>query len=398
MKPVLSTLAVITACVVLSVSTSPRAESLEPVWDSGLSLQNEDGTIRVNVGGHIHNDWAVFPTQDEEIENAVGDFEDGTEIRSARLYVAGRLYGNLDFKVQYDFASGQAAAKTVFVGLAGIPYVGSIRAGHFQEPFSLDWITSTNSIPFMERSHIQTFVPGWNTGLLAGNSILNRRATWHVGLFRDTDSAGAGSGDGKYSVTARATGLLWKTDQGSVIHLGLGYSHRRPASGTVSYSAMPGSHLGNQILGTGNLAADKVNLVAPELLFIGGSFSLQGEAAFSSTDGMSDPLYGFYALMSYFLTGETRPYKTSSGAPGSVRPARNFGDGIGAWEVLARYAYIDLNGSDVNAGTAATAELGLTWYLNPNARVMGTFGITDIDVQNYSGLSSVVQMRFQAHM
>ena len=72
-----------------------------------------------------------------------------------------------------------------------------------------------------------------------------------------------------------------------------------------------------------------------------GPFSLQSEFIYSTldTEFMGDAdLYGWYVFASYFLTGESRPYKTSNGTFDRIRPNQNFLDdgGMGAWKL--RYA------------------------------------------------------------
>ena len=49
-----------------------------------------------------------------------------------------------------------------------------------------------------------------------------------------------------------------------------------------------------------------------------------------------------------------------------TRPPRGTG---GAWEVGARYSFVDLTAGPVRGGKLDDVTLGLTWYLNPLFRV-----------------------------
>jgi phosphate-selective porin len=109
---------------------------------------------------------------------------------------------------------------------------------------------------------------------------------------------------------------------------------------------------------------------------------------------------GFYIYGSYFLTGESRNYSTSSGAFDRVKPKTDFHPtegGWGAWEIGLRYSNIDLSDGNVNGGEADNITVGLNWYLNPNVRWMANYVYSD--VENREGVSdddlNIVQTRFQ---
>jgi phosphate-selective porin len=44
--------------------------------------------------------------------------------------------------------------------------------------------------------------------------------------------------------------------------------------------------------------------------------------------------------------------------------------GRGAWEVLARYNYLNMDSKGVNGGVLNGIVLGVNWYLNPKCRFM----------------------------
>ncbi len=81
---------------------------------------------------------------------------------------------------------------------------------------------------------------------------------------------------------------------------------------------------------------------------------------------------GYYAYGSYFLTGETRPFR--NGNFDRIKPFRELGkEGLGAFEIALRYDHLDLSDTPVpgRAGNQAeTVTLGLNWYFNPYAKML----------------------------
>ena len=73
----------------------------------------------------------------------------------------------------------------------------------------------------------------------------------------------------------------------------------------------------------------------------------------------------YYVQVSFFVTGETKPYKKDRGTFGSPKPLAE----SGAWEMTGRYDLIensDLGATDEPEVTQMT--LGVNWYAEPNVR------------------------------
>jgi len=126
--------------------------TLRARWKNGLRLDSMDESISLKIGGRIHYDWAYF-NQQNGLEKSIGsDLINNSEFRRSRLYISGKIYDNIEFKTQYDFADGDADFKDVYFGLKKLPYVGNLRIGQFKEPFGLEELISSNDITFLERS------------------------------------------------------------------------------------------------------------------------------------------------------------------------------------------------------------------------------------------------------
>ncbi len=380
---------------IFSDARDVSAETLEPKWKTGLRLDGED--FKLKIGGRIMNDW-FFSSSDSALEkekdSEVITWQDGTELRRARLYVSGVIYNNFIFKAQYDFAGGDADIKDMYIGLKDAG-VSKIMVGHFKEPFGLEELTSSKYITFMERSvTMEAFAPSRNSGLMITDTAWDKRLVWAVGTFKEVNGYAENYGDSQFNLTARVAAAVWKQDK-DLLHLGIAYSARKPNGDTARFRSRPEAHLAPlRLVDSGKIAADNVGLLGLESAIVLGPFSAQAEyvsASVSRTDGEPDPtLTSYYVYLSYFLTGESRPYK--KGVFGRVKPSRNFGPGAGAWEIATRYSSIDLQDATINGGEETNYTVGVNWYLNPNSRVMANYVNADLkDV----GEATITQLRFQ---
>jgi len=376
-----------------------KSADLKIYWNKGIRLSTEDKAFTFKMGGRIMNDWA-FISEDKSIEDTIGDLQDSaTEFRKARFYIQGTIYDRIIFKAQYDFAGGDNDFKDVYLGLKKLPWVGTLKVGHFKEPFGLEELTSSKYGAFMERGLPGVFTPSRNTGISVSKAEFNDRFTWSVGAFLDTDDDGDDNqAEHNFAAAARVTGLPWYEGNDRLLHLGTAYSYRDAKDDVVRFRQRPEAHLADfRLVDTGNINADSENRFGIEAALVYGPFSLQGEYMFTKVDTLngSDPrFFGYYTYASYFLTGEHRVYKKSAGLFGRVKPKRNFGDrgGLGAWELALRYSGIDLSDEGIEGGELDNITLGVNWHLNPNVRTMLNYIRADLDDV---GDADILQMRFQ---
>jgi phosphate-selective porin OprO/OprP len=346
-------------------------------WKEGVRFETKDKKVTARIGGRIQNDWA-FGTQDGDLTDEVGDFKNGVEFRRARVYLEGTVGEHSFYKAQYDFAGGDGGAfKDVYMGLQGLPVIGNIRVGQYKEPFSIEELTSSNYITFMERAIPNALVPSRSTGIMVYNTALEQRMTWAGGYFRDSDDFGDNFSDDENVLTGRLTGLPIYEDDGRVLfHLGAAGRWRQVGEDEIQFRQRPENDLAPRYVDTGTIGAKYDTSTNVEFAAVYGPASLQGEYVYSFVDGpgSTDPGFdGYYIFGSYFLTGEHRPYKTDEGAFGYVKPQKNFSvaDGTwGAWEVAARYSQLNLDDSGIKGGELRDTTVGLNWYLNANMRVM----------------------------
>ena len=379
--------------VALFATTANAAEEMSVVWKDGLQFTTSDGLTTMHIGGRIFNDWGWFPAD----EDSQVSTEDGTEFRRARIYMKGSFKGGIFYKSQIDFGAEEIGFKDMYMGLKGIPVVGKFFVGQMKEPYSLEEITSSNYITMMERSTVAIFDSERNTGFMLQNLWSEEQLLVSAGIFRDTNENGSGSGDGKYNYSARVTGLPWENkEHRRLLHLGVSGSYRSTLDGTLSYSARPSSHFAEKMFSTQEVEADHFTLGALESAVVVGPFSFDAEYKWSRVEpkGSSDrpTVWGYYVSGSWFLTGESRPYKHSSGAFNRVKPHRPLGVGPGAWEFALRFSHLD--GTELEGNKMDDYVVGVNWYANNNARVMLNYVYADA---NENGTFSGLQTRFMVY-
>ncbi len=340
-------------------------------------------------------------------------------LRSARVNLVGTFYQTVQVKVEVEFAQTRELKDAWIGSMKKIPVIGYVKAGNMKEPFSLEELTSFVDITFMERSlPTQAFSPNRNVGFMLNNTALNERITWAAGGFYNTGDLNNvyNGGDPQdkwntangYSLAARVTGLPWYEEGGKrLLHLGVSYNFRarnvNKNGAEEKFSSRPESYLTNiKFVDTGNISTTRTNLIDGEIAWVWGPLSLQGEyfRAFTNAQGCPD-FWGCYVYGSIFITGEHRKYNTAEGVFTSIHPKQNFDPfkgGWGAWEVAARYSYINLNSSsgNINGGKEDNVSAGLNWYLHPNLRFMFNYirvNITNSKVDD--GRANIYQARFQ---
>ena len=357
------------------------------------------GNPPAKFSGQLQID-ALWFSQSEASRIAVGDAPDAFNFRRARIGVVGDTGDVFNYALRMDFALGQAnngrpQFLDVFVGIRDLPVVNNLRVGHFFEPFSLERMTVVRYNTFLERSLADTFAPARNLGIAIFSATENQRATWALGTFRsNSDAFGDDAGDQRgQAITGRATWLpIYDEALGGqrYVHLGGAYSYRHAADGIVRYRTRPEALGRSESEGlstpffadTGNLAANDNDLYGLEAAWVNGPLSVQGEWMFVPVDRAAGPdaaFSGGYVYLSYFLTGEHRPYNRQLGYMDRVMPHENFFHvrtedgsvvtGRGAWEATFRVSHIDLSDEDVRGGELTNLTAGLNWYLTAYVRM-----------------------------
>lgn len=410
----------------LEAASSQRKDDLQVVWDNGLKFRSSDNgkTFNLNVGGRLQWDL-YFVAQTARLKRALGAAAaatntDAVAFRRLRLELAGTMYERMLFKIEVEFAGGAVAVRDAFVG---VKYgaresvcAGTLRIGSIAEMGMLNRATNDCFHTFLERPMLVAFHPDWSSGIWTDGGYRVdgvERMTWALGVFRDVGASGndVGAGrNGKYNGSLRLTCLPLYDDgkiSGSrkLFHLGGMLSQRNPNTftagiQTVAYGARPDTNFGPLLVSTGNVQAAEVRLFGLELAGVVDRFWIDAEYVGLATRkpsglaGADASFNGYYVSAGLFLTGESRSYKTATGAWDRIKPLHNAfasdaagAGGLGAWEIAARYDVLDLEDhpAAVYGGELTAVTGALNWYPNPNMRAM--FNYTYVDLQQRLAVS-----------
>ena len=298
-----------------------------------------------------------------------------SEMRTGRFGVEGSWFG-FEYKVEFDFADDSVTAKDVSIEWDGGDF--SIIIGNQKTPNSLEEITSSRYTTFMERGQVtDAFRLDRRLGVAIATGGDNY--SFRAGVFggNPSEDASGSSLSESWAVAGRFTFTPINTAN-QVLHLGASARlyDRGDNSGTaIRVRSRPNVHLAERLVDV-NTGADQSMLYGVEAAWISGPLHVHGEYMAEDADGSTDDFQGYFVNVGWFLTGEQRAYRASSGAFRRTSPANPVSaGGNGAWEVAGRYDYIDTD----SGGALTTFTAGLNWYPESHVRFMLNAVVGDVD-------------------
>ncbi len=370
-----------------AVIETPRTISNYIYWDDGLSLSGPVDDFTIKVHSKINYDFGHIYAA-EELQAAFPDFNGfHSDFRRLNVSLFGHAWNMLEFKLTVDFANVRDVKDQWFRFTNGsiLPH---FTFGYMKEPFSLEMLTSSTFLTFMEDTlPTKSLAPFRNFGVTAAGAWQQERLTWAGGFFLNTGSYGE-VGDTQdqisdangFDLSGRITGLpIYRNDGKELIHLGLSFLHRirndAEDDPSAQFNTRPESFLtDDRLVDTSIFYTQGQNMVNLEAAWMDGPFSIQGEYFHNFVDSWSSlDFSGWYLQGSWILTGESRKYNTTGGIFVGIPPEREFslrGDGWGALELALRFSSVDLNDKYIEGGEERNITAGLNWYLSRKIRLM----------------------------
>ncbi len=376
--------------------------------DNALSLETADGKSSIQVNGRIHFDYRSFDYPGNNQAAALDDGADTFDMRRARIGVKGK-FGN--------YYSGEIVINTVGVSGNEILDVGyldvawfekaKLRFGQFKMPFSLEQLTSSNNIDFIERSYVDAMIPAKERGAqvfgepmdgityaLAAGTGLKAAENTQTGAREPDNAVDKLDFIGRFTVNFAE--IVKNKDM--VAHLGLAFQSGDQMLGADAFGGNQKSRARSdaQFLTLATITPSTAYSREVDRQRIGfegalahGPFKIQGQYVDSTFDYQSaasvdqrPSIQTSYIQALWTLTGETHASRYKAGVFGSFKPTKNFDPETmtgGAWEIGARYGNFDASdlrstGLVTNGFLKATDyTLGVKFVANPNFRIMADF-------------------------
>lgn len=334
----------------------------------------------VKFGGRLQIDTALYDEDRTELGS-------GTELRRARLFAAGNLDEDWAYKAQFDFAGDEIAGKDLFLRYSGFDSA-TVTLGNQKVPFSLDELTSSKYLTFMERALPNAFATGRRIGI---NVQRNAEGYTLAGMAYGQSVTDSVNDEGM-GVAARLT-LTPVNSAPRLVHVGLAAAWEEPGStdageDTVRFRARPESHVtSTRLVATPHLSSvSNIVRIGLEAAAVFGPLSIQAEhMSVTTATAMDDyDFSGSYAFLSWFPGGEQRPYK--NGVFGRVKA-------FNAWELGLRWSRLDLNDGAIQGGEEENLTLGVNFYVNPQLRFMLNYISVDAEMVGITEKPDIVQLR-----
>lgn len=414
------------ASVIASLE-EPRAEKR---WlltsNGGLSYVRTDNLSHwLKISGVVRVDETFFMGNYRDKQS---DFPSGSNLRAADIYLDGGIGYNWEYTLAMQFAGRRFSFSDVWVAYSGFMENNQVFVGRVPgQWFGLDNANSTSWNPFLERSlQANAFYPGDGLGVMTDfwwdNSAITLTAM-QPDQRGQGDIVPPGVRD-HWQGTVRVT-LAPIHEYGNVWHFGISGAYRElvstvegfpspslipPIPGGVAYATRPSARakdtaaLVNTVVGNNGLPirANHVRLFNIEAARQCGSLLVEGEYTNAFVHRVGSSLgslrfEGWSVQGRYLLTGEIHEYDVRDGGFGSLKPNRSYG----AFEVAARYDFIDLNDKDVRGGSEHNVTVGLNWFVNQQVRLSANYiraaihPANDVSKRNLDIIGMRAQIRFK---
>jgi phosphate-selective porin OprO/OprP len=390
-------------------------------YKDGIVLESGDGKNSLAINGRVHTDYRSFNYSEDDNGSAVlsGTGADTFDIRRARLGAKVKFLDYYESEVVGTLSGGSSILDLAYLNIAWWKPV-QFRFGQFKMPFSLEQLTSSNNIDFIERSFVDAYVPAKEIGAMVHGSPY-KGVTYGLAA-----STGRGINATENDVRVDGVDIIGRAtvnfaeimeNKEMVLHGGLAFSqgdiskgdgaaafggNRSTEARGASFNTAP---VVNSAFTTSDSSIDRSRF-GLETALAYGPFKVQGQYSKSNfefdtaTRGYDLDVKTYYVQGLWTITGEKHADRYKNGAFGALKPTNNFDPtnfSGGAWEIGVRYSKFDASdnntlgliagaGTDAQITTKASGfaeadawTFGVKFVPNPHVRFMLDYVKTDFE-------------------
>jgi phosphate-selective porin OprO/OprP len=359
-------------------------------YKNGFFLETPEKDFKLKVGGRAYGDFRAY--------NSDHPSNDEFYVSRARIYLSGTIYKYFDFKVQADFGKGDSKLKDGFINLNYFPSV-QIKMGQFKAPFSLERMTSSKYITFIERTlPVDNLTPDRDVGLMVHGAYRPVGLHYGAGIFNGARSNESDADDHKDFVGRLAMTPFTERVSTSYGEQDTAYPGDRDSIWNKGELKTAGDSEFFQ-LNDGVVHDGKRTRFGTELAWVMGPVTLQGEWMRVDLDDMENrwgeshdlSMKGYYVALSYFITGEEQNYSVSQAFFKRPKIKRVFDPSRGEWgafQLCIRYDRLDVSDGFFDHGyvnereytdRASGVTVGINWYFNDMVRLMFNYNHVHFD-------------------
>lgn len=383
-----------------SIDKSNNSASVQAEGD--VKAQNkQDKRYFFDLSGVMRFDGAIFSGSEEDIQ---GNYPSGARIKTAEWSLKGGVGNDWSYLLRMRLDEGRARFPDAALMYKGIAPNVLFGVGRLSSSFSLDNENSTSWQPLIDAASTNAFLP--NAGLGMKYSMWWENHSFKITALqpeRGSIRPPVNSGTDPWQFSARGV-YAPIHEKDDVLHLGLGGVFRQ-----VDYQNNGGGPIKRLIINVYPCArarntASLVRLVEPGLRTGGDTSDVGMQAKSSSQFNLEfarqhgpflffteyfhmyvkrppiNPVtnlprknvqfHGWYAETSWLITGESRQYSVKDGSFNEIVPANPT---IGAWEVAARYGFVNVNDRDIQGGSQHDFTLGVNWFFSKHLRISANY-------------------------
>lgn len=387
---------VIAAAALAALWTLPALGQTAP---ASTSASASSGEWSIKPRGRLQLDYGNVTGPALDLPANQIELGPDTRVRRAYLGVDITIPGGWGVRFETDFASKPVALTDAYVYYKPRKEL-TITAGHHKPFWGLEEMGSDNFTSFQERAAFTTAF-GFERRVGLSASYVGKALIVQGGVFTDdatslgfppSDTIVPRDVDDAYSVDGR---VVYMPKLGKAqLHIG-GSIHYRDTKNleTLRYRARPFVRTTDlRFVDTRAIAGTGGELgIGLEAAYVQGPFHATAESFWQKAlrPGQFSPTFnGGYAELGYVLTGEVTPYK--NGGYDRLTPKKPLGKGgIGAFQLNARYDWLNLNDGPFVGGRQNMAGVSLVWAPAAHFRFLADYGhfwIHDSPVTAMGGL------------